>query len=111
MAQAAAHRGPDGIRYWRNGNVGLAHLALNITPESFHERQPLESDRSDLVLTADARVDNRGELARSLRAEGYLKNGHSQDDALTDADLILAAYQCWGEACPVRIIGDFAFAL
>jgi asparagine synthase (glutamine-hydrolysing) len=111
MAEAAGHRGPDGIRYWRNGNVGLAHLALNITPESFHERQPLESDRGGLVLTADARVDNRDELMSSLRTKGCLKDGHPQDGALTDADLILAAYQCWGEACPVRIIGDFAFAL
>ena len=47
----------------------------------------------------------------SLRAKGYLKNGHPPDAGPTDADLILAAYQCWGEACPARIIGDFAFVL
>jgi asparagine synthase (glutamine-hydrolysing) len=111
MAEAAAHRGPDGICYWSNGNVGLAHLALNITPESFHERQPLVSDRGSLVLTADARVDNRGELMRSLRAKGYLQKEYPQGEALTDADLIVAAYQCWGEACPTHIIGDFAFVV
>ncbi|MDQ3661537.1 MAG: hypothetical protein M3454_10850 [Actinomycetota bacterium] len=38
MAQAAAHRGPDGVRYHTEGTVGLAHLALNITPESARER-------------------------------------------------------------------------
>lgn len=111
MADAAAHRGPDGIRYWRDGNVGLAHLALNITPESLRERQPLHGDRGDVVLTADARVDNRSELMSSLRAKGFLRNGHTRDAGPTDADLILAAYRCWGEACPARIIGDFAFAL
>jgi asparagine synthase (glutamine-hydrolysing) len=106
MAKAAAHRGPDGIRHWNEGSTGLAHLALNITPESPRETQPLVSERDDLVLTADARVDNRDELIHTLTVKGYLR-----DKAPTDADLILAAYQCWGEACPAHIIGDFAFAL
>jgi asparagine synthase (glutamine-hydrolysing) len=106
MAEAAAHRGPDGIRYWREGSAGLANLALNITPESFHERQPLVCRRGDLVLTADARVDNRDELVRTLAAKKYL-----QDKDPTDADVILAAYQCWEMACPAHIIGDFAFVI
>jgi asparagine synthase (glutamine-hydrolysing) len=106
MAEAAAHRGPDGIRYWRDGSAGLVHLALNVTPESLRERQPLVSRRGDLVLAADARVDNRDELIRTLTSKGYLR-----DRAPTDADVILAAYQCWGEACPEHIIGDFAFVI
>jgi asparagine synthase (glutamine-hydrolysing) len=32
MARAAAHRGPDGVSYHTEGAIGLAHLALNITP-------------------------------------------------------------------------------
>ena len=104
MADAAAHRGPDGIGYWREGSAGLANLALNITPESFHEHQPL-IDR-ELVLTADARVDNRDELVPILTSRRYL-----QDKTATDADVILAAYRHWGEECPAHIIGDFAFAI
>ena len=106
MARAAAHRGPDGIHYWRNGPVGLVNLALNITPESLRERQPLVGSRGELVLTADARVDNRDELIRTLTTKGFL-----QDKSPTDADVILAAYQCWGETCPAQIIGDFAFVI
>lgn len=106
MADTGAHRGPDGIRHWSKGPAGFAKLALNITPESFHEQQPLISGQGDLVLTADARVDNRDELILTLRAKGYL-----QAKTPTDADVILAAYQCWGEACPARIIGDWAFAI
>ena len=106
MAQAAAHRGPDGIRYWADGNVGLAHLALNITPESAREKQPLVGKQDGLVLSADARVDNREELTRTLNAKGHLT-----DPAPTDADLILAAYRCWGEGCAAHLIGDFAFAI
>jgi asparagine synthase (glutamine-hydrolysing) len=106
MAETVAYRGPDGIHYWVNGNVGFAHLALNATPESLRETQPLVGPRGNVVLIADARVDNRDELISTLTAKGYL-----QEKDPTDADLILAAYECWGETCPEHIIGDFAFAV
>jgi asparagine synthase (glutamine-hydrolysing) len=106
MAEAAAYRGPDGIHYWIQDNVGLAHLALHTTPESLREHQPLVNRRGDLVLTADARVDNRDELIPFLTAKGHL-----QEESPTDADLVLAAYECWGERCPEHIIGDFALAI
>src|ERR671911_296439 len=106
MARAAVHRGPDGIRYHTEGAVGLAHLALNITPESAREHQPLVSERGDLVLVADARIDNREELARILWG-----GGHLPDEPPTDAEIILEAYRRWGEGCPARLIGDFAFAI
>lgn len=105
MAGAAAYRGPDGIHYWVEGNVGMAHLALHTTPESVRERQPLVNQRGDLVLVADARVDNREELESVLSAKGYLP------DHPTDADFILAAYECWGENCPKHLVGDFAFVI
>jgi asparagine synthase (glutamine-hydrolysing) len=106
MARAAGHRGPDGIRYHTERAVGLAHLALNITPESAREHQPLVSERGDLVLVADVRIDNREELVRTLWGGGYLP-----DEPPTDAELILEAYRRWGEGCPAHLIGDFAFAI
>ena len=106
MAEQCAYRGPDGIRYWIQGNVGLAHLALHATPESLREIQPQLSEDGMLCLTADARVDNRPELINLLTAKGQPVRPDS-----TDADLILAAYCEWGEACPTQIIGDYAFAI
>ena len=106
MADVAAHRGPDGIRYWYEGAAGLAHLALDLTPGSSRERQPTVDHQDGLVLTSDARIDNRDELVRALGDGGYLP-----DEAPTEADIILAAYRRWGEACPGHIIGDFAFAI
>jgi len=65
------------------------------------ERQPLVSASADLVLTADARLDNRDELCSLLPAPcGF-----------TDAELILAAYERWAERCPEHLLGDFAFAI
>ncbi|MDH7569216.1 MAG: asparagine synthetase B, partial [Armatimonadota bacterium] len=41
MTEVVSYRGPDGIHYLVEGNVGLAHLALHATPEAVRERQPL----------------------------------------------------------------------
>jgi asparagine synthase (glutamine-hydrolysing) len=106
MAEQCAYRGPDGIRYWIRGNVGLAYLALHATPESLREVQPLPSEDGTLCLVADARLDNRPELIPLLSAKGEPVTTKS-----TDADLILAAYRIWGEGCPEQIIGDYAFAI
>ncbi|BDZ72171.1 asparagine synthetase B family protein [Methanobacterium petrolearium] len=106
MVEFISYRGPDGINYWVEGNVGMVNLALNTTPESLWENQPLLSKDENLILTADARVDNREELISALRDNGYIK-----EKKHTDADLILAAYECWEEYCPKHIMGDFTFVL
>jgi asparagine synthase (glutamine-hydrolysing) len=105
MARTIAHRGPDGIRNWLNGPVCLGHLLLQTTPESAHEKQPLTNEDSALCLTLDGRIDNRTELRSLLDSKGL----PLRDD--TDAELVLRAYECWGEECPIRLLGDFAFAI
>lgn len=103
MAAAIGHRGPDGCGIWIGGGVGLAHRALQTTPSSRFETWPVVDTTGALVLVADARIDNREELCRSL--------GLRCDEALSDAALILAAYERWGNACAKELVGDFAFAI
>lgn len=103
MVETLAHRGPDGRAIWCEGSVGLGHCMLHTTPESLNEHLPLQRD--GLVITADARIDNREELIDLLQ----LKN--QQPDQISDSKLILYAYQHWGEDCPAQLIGDFAFAI
>ena len=105
MVSAMAHRGPDGLTTWHEGAVGLGHAMLHTTPESLHEAQPLVHRRGDLVLTADARIDNRADLIRALRPP------RPDDRPITDAELILAAYEQWGAECPKHLLGAFAFAI
>ena len=105
MVATLAHRGPDASGMWCRGPAGLAHRALWTTPESLHETLPLRADFANLVLTADARIDNRAELIAALDLDG---RGSSQ---ITDSELILAAYEYWGEHCPEKLLGDFAFAI
>lgn len=105
MCNILAHRGPDGSNLWVNGAVGLGHRMLWTTPESLHEQLPLVNRRGDLVITADARIDNREELITTL---GWNDRPASQ---VADSELILAAYERWGEDCPGHLLGDFAFAI
>jgi len=100
MARSMAHRGPDGIDIWAEGEAALAHCMLRTTPESLAERQPLRRD--GLVLVMDGRIDNRVELRRAL---GSGESGES------DAELALAAFRRFGADCLARIDGDFALAI
>ena len=103
--QAIAHRGPDGIRQWISGPIGLGNLKLQTTPESVQEKQPLSNADASLCLTLDGRIDNRLELRQALDSKGF----QPREDS--DAELVLRAYECWGEDCPSHLLGDFAFAI
>ncbi|NEO97790.1 MAG: lasso peptide isopeptide bond-forming cyclase [Symploca sp. SIO2E9] len=105
MVDILAHRGPDGADIWSEGSVGLGHRMLWTTPESLLEKLPLVSQNSNLAITADARIDNRDELIPTLDFSDR------PAEKITDSQIILAAYEKWGESCPDKLIGDFAFAI
>lgn len=58
-----------------------------------------------LTVAADARLDNRAELADALGLAGPERVG------IGDTELILRAYERWGADCPPRLYGDYAFAV
>ncbi len=103
MLSAIAHRGIDGMGRWIGGPVAMGHAMLHTTPESTREPQPLHED--GLCVTFDGRVDNREELADAFKGADL----HLKGDG--DAELVLRAYQLWGDESPRRILGDFAYAL
>jgi len=105
MLRTLSHRGPDGTVVWTSGAVGLGHAAHCTTPEAEAETWPHVSETTGTVLVADARIDNRADLLRALDP------APNEDGVVTDADLISAAYDRWGQDCPEHLIGDFAFAL
>lgn len=105
MRVAMAHWGPDGSAIWHEGPAGLGHLQLHNTPESLSEQLPRRSQDGHLVITAEARLDNRDELFSSLRVPPGDRH------TVVDSELILRAYEKWGEDCPSRLIGDWSFAI
>ncbi|MFQ5849216.1 MAG: lasso peptide isopeptide bond-forming cyclase [Candidatus Binatia bacterium] len=105
MTESIAHRGRDGSCMWNRGPIGLGHRMLWTTPESLHEHLPLVNKTGNFVLTADARIDNRDELMAAFGLTGHPEGG------ISDSELILSGYEQWGERCPEKLVGDFAFAI
>jgi asparagine synthase (glutamine-hydrolysing) len=105
MSKILAHRGRDGSGVWNTGSIGLAHQLLWTTPESLHEHLPRMRSESNLVVTADVRLDNRADLIGQLGLTGV----PAAD--VTDSELILRAYERWEEDCASYLLGDFAFAI
>ncbi|MBW4446580.1 MAG: lasso peptide isopeptide bond-forming cyclase [Spirirestis rafaelensis WJT71-NPBG6] len=105
MVDILTHRGPDRADIWVDGAVGFGHRMLWTTPESLLEELPFANSTGDLIITSDARIDNRHELISELDFN------NCPPDKITDSQLILAAYQKWKESCPEHLLGDFAFAI
>jgi asparagine synthase (glutamine-hydrolysing) len=103
--RALARRGPDGARYWRGGAAGLGALRLVATQEDRFDAQPLVDADTGLVCVADARIDNREDIAAELGLDAQALS------RMPDSTLIFAAFQRWGDACAERLLGDFLFAV
>lgn len=108
MTQALAFRGPDARGIWSQGEIGLGHTLLRTTYESANERQPAALD-ARLWIVADGRVDARAELIAKLNSRLSIR--HEVSLSTPDAELILHAYDAWGESCLDHLLGDFSFAI
>ncbi|HKX31392.1 MAG TPA: asparagine synthase-related protein [Blastocatellia bacterium] len=105
MFGALSHRGPDGSAVWSAPGAMLGHQMLRVTPDSFDDLQPWLEPGTELIITADARLDNREELGEKLGLSPTLAR------TIPDSRLILRAWQAWGESTPERLVGSFAFAI
>jgi asparagine synthase (glutamine-hydrolysing) len=105
MTGFMAFRGPDAQTVWSDGPVGFGHAMLRTTWEAQTETQPGTLD-GRVWITAHARVDGRADLIAKLTARG-----HSVPPGAPDSELILHAYNAWGESCVEHLLGDFAFAI
>ena len=103
MQAMLEHRGPDGSGEWLGENVALGQQRRWSTPESRFEHLPLTVRSCTIV--ADVRLDNRAELIDRLDL------GLRTAAQIGDGELILAAYERWGETCPGKLLGDFAFVI
>jgi asparagine synthase (glutamine-hydrolysing) len=104
MMVSLAHRGPDGDGTWTNGQIGLAHTRLAII-ELHGGRQPMVSPETGCVLTYNGEVYNYRALRRALASEGLAFRDAS------DTEVVLRAYEHWGDGCVDHLSGMFAFAV
>lgn len=105
MTDAIRHRGPDGDGQYCDGPLGLGHRRLAILDLSPAGHQPMMSGDGRYVLSYNGEIYNFLELRAELEAAGRTFRSRS------DTEVLLAAWQEWGEACLGRFNGMFAFAL
>jgi asparagine synthase (glutamine-hydrolysing) len=105
MLDALAMYGTDQRGAVDLGEAALGRCLMQVLPEDRHDRQPLVANPEKAWLVADVRLDNREELARKLR----LRVSSLQHQS--DAQLLLAAWQEWGESCLQHLVGAFCFAV
>ena len=103
MNDCLSHRGPDGSALWNNDTVAIGHQMLYTTSESLHEMLPFYDEETQIAITADARIDNRKDLAIELDI--------SDNEDISDSYFILKSYEMWGENCPKHLLGDFVFGI
>lgn len=104
MGQLIAHRGPDASGLWCHPSeyVGFAHQRLKII-DLTTGAQPMTSKQGH-TLTYNGEIYNYRELRRTLETTYTFQT-------TSDTEVILAAYQRWGEECLDHLRGMFAFAL
>jgi len=107
MNDIIAHRGPDdaGLKWFAESSSGLAHRRLAIIDLSPAGHQPMSNETGDLWIVFNGEIYNYKELGEEVRAKGVRLRSSS------DTEILLYAYEIWGEACLEKLNGMFAFAI
>src|SRR3954468_18435673 len=110
MSTAVAHRGPDGEGTFFDGShtaaCGLAHRRLAIIDPDPRANQPF-SDARGRQLVYNGEIYN----FRELRAELTRERPDYAWRTDCDTEVLLVAYDVWGERCVGKFDGMFAFAI
>ena len=105
MNAVIAHRGPDDEGHFVDGPVGLANRRLAIIDPSPAGHMPMASRRGSPVITYNGELYNFREVQAELERLGHEFRSH------TDTEVVLAAYERWGEESVERFNGMFALAI
>jgi asparagine synthase (glutamine-hydrolysing) len=104
MNETQLHRGPDEGGLHLEPGVGLGHRRLSIIDLSTGQ-QPLFNEDGSVAVIFNGEIYNYQELIHELARLGHLFRTRS------DTEVIVHAWEQWGEDCVKRFRGMFAFAL
>jgi asparagine synthase (glutamine-hydrolysing) len=98
------HRGPDDYGYYIDGAIGLAHARLSII-DLAGGKQPIHNEDKSIWVVFNGEIFNYLELRSDLIAAGHRFYTES------DTEVIVHAYEEYGEGFVDRLNGQFAIAL
>lgn len=104
MTARLSHRGPDDSGTFLAPGIGLGHRRLAIIDlEGGH--QPLFNEDGTVAVVFNGEIFNFLDLVTELSDAGH------QFRTRSDTEVIVHAWEEWGEACVERFRGMFAFAV
>ncbi|MDC8756861.1 XrtA/PEP-CTERM system amidotransferase [Janthinobacterium fluminis] len=104
MNHSQFHRGPDQGGLHLEAGVGLGHRRLSII-DLGGGQQPLFNEERDVVVVYNGEIYNFAALTRELCLFGHRFRSHC------DTEVIVHAWEQWGERCVEHFRGMFAFGL
>jgi asparagine synthase (glutamine-hydrolysing) len=104
MNESQHHRGPDEGSLHVEPGLGLGHRRLSIIDISTGQ-QPLFNEDGSVMVIYNGEIYNYQELIPELQALGHVFHTKS------DTEVVVHAWESWGEDCVKRFRGMFAFAL
>lgn len=104
MNESQFHRGPDEGGLHVEPGVGLGHRRLSIIDLSTGQ-QPLYNEDGSVCVVFNGEIYNYLELIPELQSLGHVFHTRS------DTEVIVHAWESWGEKSVERFRGMFAFAL
>lgn len=105
MTEVQEKRGPDDQGMWTKNSVGFGHRRLSIIDLSDAGHQPMTSLDGKFTITYNGEMYNYVELRQELKDLGH------DFFSKSDTEVILKAYEVWGNSCVDRFIGMWAFAI
>ncbi len=106
MAGRIAHRGPNDRGTYVSKNVVLSHARLAVMDPLFG-KQPMtfKLGEFEFAIAYNGEIYNTNEIKRDLLTKGYTF------DTRCDTEVLLKAYIEYGEDCPNKLNGIFAFVV
>jgi asparagine synthase (glutamine-hydrolysing) len=104
MVGALRHRGPDEFGLYRDRRAALGHARLSIIDLATGQ-QPLCNEDGTLWVAFNGEIFNYVELRAELQALGHRFRTRS------DTEVIVHAFEAWGEGAFARFNGQWAVAL
>ena len=107
ISQQIAYRGPDDSGYWYShcNQVGLAHNRLSIIDPCERSNQPMLYSQGRYVMTYNGEIYNYKSLRKELKNKGYEFNTQS------DAEVVMAMYDCFSSKMLDKLRGMFSLAI
>ena len=103
MNKVIAHRGPDNNSFFINKHVALGHRRLSIIDLNSRSNQPMKFKNLNIVFNGE--IYNYKIIREKLKNKGYIFETEG------DCEVVIKAYDFWGEECTEMLNGMWAFII